>query len=93
MAESVDVPGDGPTLQDGGQDLSVTQIAVEPVEHPGHPVDPPIGSATRREDVSFLRVEHILDGPPEVTKRDEELLVVVWRTAQVGFGLEQSGLR
>ena len=69
------------------------QVAVEPGEDALVAVDPAVGAAGRAVDVVLVGVEDVLDGPPQLAQRDEELLVVGGRAAQVGLGLEHEQRR
>src|SRR5439155_4392775 len=69
------------------------QVAVEPVEHSGHPVDPPIRPSCDREGVELVGVEDVFDLEPKDAQRDEQLLVIAGRTSAIGLALEHEQWR
>src|SRR2546423_704265 len=59
-----------------GAPPSVPEVAVEPVEHSGHPVDPTIRPPGYGERMELVGVENVFDLAAKDAQRDEQLLVV-----------------
>ena len=72
---------------------SRSQVLLEPGEDPLGAVDPPVGPGQVAHPVRALREEHVLDLALERSQRDEQLLVVGRRAAQVGLALEDQERR
>ena len=64
------------------------QDAVEPVEHPGHPVDPPVDATDRLDDVELLGYRMYSTSRPSHRSAMKNSPVVGRRAAPVGLRLE-----
>jgi len=73
--------------------LPTLQVALEPVDDPLEPVDPPVGAPGIEKEMELVGVAHHFHGPAETAQDGEGDLRLLVGTALVALGLKEEEWR